>query len=252
MITLRAGGNLARSCSPLDRELEVALSALTRLRDRGTRIADELTAKRLLSAIGIDVPVGRVVYDSREALTAAEETGGPVGIKLVAHDLAHKSELGAVLGPFTSSSEIQESADRLLRQHVRADSGVLVEAWHEGGVECIAGLALNSSFGPLLTFGLGGLWIESLRDVQHRLAPISPEEVAEMINSLQAVSVLRGTRGQAGVDTDGLATTLVRLCEAAVNPDIRMLVNEIEINPLLARADGKPIALDCKIFMRTA
>jgi acetate---CoA ligase (ADP-forming) len=230
-------------------DLGGALGRLRGLRAAGASVADEPSGKDLLRALGIGAPDGRVVDGPEAAAEAAGALGGPVAVKLVARDLPHKSDAGAVAGPLRSAAEVREAAARIGRA---GGEGLLVERWQEGGVACFAGLALHTAFGPVVSFGLGGIWVEILRDVAHRLAPVSEAEALEMARSLRGAPLLLGARGRAPVDLAALAASVSRLSTLARDPDALDLIAELDVNPLLAPDDGPPVALDATVVLRRA
>jgi hypothetical protein len=200
-------------------ELDAALERLETVARADTQVLDEPAGKALLRAVGIATPGARLVE------TAAD----------------------AVAGPLVTAAAASEAAGAMQQRH---DAPLLVEQWLDDGVQCFAGLSLDGGFGPVLSVGLGGIWVEILEDVAHRSAPLTGGEAAEMIESLRGAAVLASARGQAGADLDALAETLVKLGELAREPRVRALVSTIEVNPLLATASGPPVALDCTVVLR--
>jgi succinyl-CoA synthetase beta subunit len=228
-------------------EFSDALGRLRGLRAAGASVADEPAGKELLRALGLSVPQGLVAAGVDEAVEAARALGGPVAVKLVAQDLPHKSDVGAVAGPLDTPAAVRAAAARIVRPEA---VGLLVERWHDGGVACFAGLALHTAFGPVVSFGLGGVWVEILRDVAHRLAPVSEREAREMALSLRAAPLLLGARGRPAVDLSALAASVSRLSRLAADEDARELVDEVDVNPLLALESGTPVALDATVVLR--
>ncbi|MEY2532116.1 MAG: hypothetical protein QOF29_26 [bacterium] len=226
-----------------------ALAHLRDLRSAGAHVADEVAGKALLRGLGIEVPEGRLVAGPDEAAEAAHALGGAVAVKVVAADLPHKSDAGGVAGPLRLRSEVRAAAERIARP---GGGGLLVERWHEGGVACFAGLALHSPFGPLISFGAGGVWVEIMRDVAHRLAPVSEREATEMVCSIRAAPLLLGGRGRPPVDLPALAAAIARLSALATDAEALELIDELDVNPILARADGPPVALDATAVLRPA
>lgn len=212
----------------------------------GVAVVDEPTGKALLSAAGVATPAGRVVGDADAAVAALAEIGGPVCLKIVAPELAHKSDIGGVVGPLVSVAEVRAGAVDLLG---RLDGQLLVEAWEIGESHCFVGLSLRGPLGPVVSIGIGGIWVELLRDVAYRAAPISIEEAAEALSGLRGAAVLGGGRGRMPIDLTALAEAVARISRLALDRELRELVGEIDVNPLLARPDGPPVALDCTIVL---
>jgi hypothetical protein len=154
-----------------------------------------------------------------------------------------------VAGPLRSAQDVHRAAARIARA---GGEGLLVERWAEGGVACFAGLSLHTAFGPVVSFGLGGVWVEILRDVSHRLAPVSEREALAMATSLRGAPLLLGARGRPPVDLAAVAASVARLSALATDADALHVIDELDVNPLLALPDGAPIALDATVVLRPA
>ena len=227
-------------------DLTEVLDALHAAQRRGVRIVAEPLGKSLLSAVGVAVPDGQVARNTDEVERAAASCRLPVMVKTVLEDVAHKSELGGVSGPFHTREEAEGAAREMLD---RFDAPALLEHCHEGGVECFVGLTVDGPYGPVISVGLGGLWVEVFRDVQHRRAPLDQTEARQMLMQLRAAPLLRGERGRTLVDLDALAETVATLSRLVTVPEVRDMVSELEINPLSAPTTGAPVALDCALTL---
>lgn len=202
---------------------------------------NERVAKQLLADVGISTVMEQVVRSSDEAVQAAEEIGFPVVLKIVSADILHKSEVKGVRLGLADSSSVRIAHDEILRSvrklapQAQVD-GILVARQLSGGVECLAGVKRDPVFGPMLVFGLGGIFVEHLDDVAIRPCPVDETAAREMIMSIRAAGILTGARGQPAVDLDALAKALSRLSAfaAAAGPGLR----SIDINPLLALSEG--------------
>ncbi len=203
----------------------------------------------LLGCYGIPVARSVMAVAEDDALDAAERFGYPVVMKVVARDVVHKSDIGGVRVGIADADAVRATFMELRAAADRAGStadGVLVQQMVRGGRETICGMVRDPSFGPLVMFGLGGIFVEALRDVVFRIAPITREDAREMVESIRGVRVLRGIRGEPASDTEAIVDVLVRISQLAIDlPD----VEELDINPLLAGSDGV-VALDARI--RTA
>lgn len=230
-------------------ELEGAVTQLCEAARVGQSVASEPVGKALLRGVGIATPDGRLVSTAADAAAAAVDFGRPVAVKIVQSGLAHKTDVGGVRGPIASPEVVEREAAELL---ARLDGKLLVECWETGGVEAFVGLSLHGPLGAVLTVGLGGIWVEILRDVAHRAAPVTADEVAEAFSRLRAAPLLVGGRGHAAMDLSQSAGAIARLSRLALDPSVRAVVSEIDVNPLLLRAGAPPVALDCTIVLRTA
>jgi succinyl-CoA synthetase beta subunit len=214
----------------------------------------EPEAKAFLRALGIPVPPGRLVSDGDEAAEAVEAIGPPVVVKAVAHDLTHKTEAGGVVFPIHTPDAAREAC-RTIRERVAARrpdvrlEGFLVEAYRPAQPEWILALRNDAQFGPAIMFGLGGVYVEILRQVCFRLAPLRDPDVEALLGERPATRILHGVRGRAPADLAALKAAILRLSDLALRPDITGHIAEIEINPLSVGRDGV-LALDALIVLR--
>ncbi|GMG83500.1 acetate--CoA ligase family protein [Paralimibaculum aggregatum] len=220
--------------------------------DLGAGPLGEREAKRLLAAAGLPMVPDRLATTPEEAAAAARALGGPVAIKLASPDIAHKTEIGGVaLGieaPAAAAAAHERivAAARLARPEARV-AGTLVSPMVSGGVECLLGARNDPVFGPVVAFGLGGIFAEVLRDVSLRRAPFGPAVAREMIAGLKGAALLAGARGQPPADLAALAATISRFSAfAAANAH---QIESVEMNPLRALPEGC-LALDALIIRR--
>ncbi len=202
---------------------------------------DEAGAKRLLAAAGIHAAPERACADADAAVQAAEAIGYPVVLKILSADIPHKSEIGGVLLGVADAAAVRAGfATLLARAAERAPgarvSGVLVARELRGGVECILGIHQDAVFGPVAMVGLGGIFVEVLRDVAFRRCPFGPDVAAAMIRGLRGAPLLLGARGQPPADLPALADMLARLSAfaAAAGPRLR----GVDLNPVMAMPQG--------------
>ena len=221
-------------------------------RERRDRLST-LEALSLLVAYGIPVAAARMASDADAAVAAASAVGFPVAMKVVSAEVLHKSDVGGVELDIRDEVEVRRAYERLVaRVEERAPSarisGVLVQhmARFDGGRETIAGIARDPNFGPLIMFGLGGVYVEALRDVVFRIAPIDERQAGCMIDLLRGAAALGAFRGHAAVDRVALTGVLQRLSQLALDfPELA----ELDINPLLAHAGGV-LAVDARVQLR--
>lgn len=212
----------------------------------------EPAALALLAEAGMPVVPHRVVHSANEAAAAAEALGGAVALKIVSADIAHKSDAGGVALGLRGAAQVRAAFERT-RDSARAAmpgavlDGALVATMATGGVECIAGVHRDPVFGPVLMFGLGGIHVETLRDVALRPLPLQPGDAQAMLRELRAFPILAGARGQPPVDLDAIAATLDALAAFALRAGATLA--SVEINPLIARprAAGGCVAVDALI-----
>jgi acetate---CoA ligase (ADP-forming) len=202
------------------------------------RTPDEAEAKRLLSIAGIEPTPERVALSAEAAAEAAAELGFPVVLKLLSPNIAHKSEIGGVLLGITDAQAVREGFATLL---ARAPAGARVHgvlvAKQLAGVELALGLARDPVFGPIAMVGLGGVFVEVLRDVALRRCPFGVAEAEAMIRSLRGFALLDGARGRARADVAAAARALSALSAFGAAAGPRLLA--VDVNPLIVLPEGQ-------------
>jgi len=223
---------------------------IARARKEGRLQLLEPEAKAILKTLGLEVPEYRVAHSLREAVGAAEEFGYPVVLKIISEGIIHKTEAGGIRLNLRSREEVEGAYKTLIaavgRSHPRAPlRGVLVTRFITGGTEVIVGASRDPSFGPTLMFGLGGIYVEVLKDVIFRVAPLSRREAREMIGKIRSAALLRGVRGEPKGDIKALAEALYRVGALAVEVEE---ISELDINPLRVMAEGEGcLVLDARM-----
>jgi acyl-CoA synthetase (NDP forming) len=212
----------------------------------------EHEAKRILAEAGVPVLTELLATSAAEAEAGAAKVGDRLVLKIVSPEITHKTEVGGVMLD-VPAAEAGAAYDRLVeRVKARAPrakiDGVLLSPMVKGGVEMILGVQNDPVFGPVVMLGLGGIFVEVLRDVTFRIAPFGVEEAHKMIAELRGAAILKGARGQPPSDLDALAAALSRLSLFAAAK--RAEFTSIDINPLLVRARGEGVAaLDALILV---
>jgi len=212
----------------------------------------ELGAKHALAEAGIPVLAERLVSDADAAARAAREIGFPVVLKIASPDLPHKTEVGGVAVGLRSEEEVRQAHARMLTRvadkapHAAID-GVIVAPMANGLSELILGGRIDPVFGPVVMVGLGGIFAEIMQDTAVQMAPVSETQAMAMLKSLKAFAVLDGARGRRRTDLKAAAQAIAALSRFAVaHADT---VSEIDINPLLLKADGEgAVALDALLI----
>ena len=209
---------------------------------------NEAGAKRLLGAAGIPFAPERVARTSDEAVAAAKELGFPVVLKILSADIAHKSEAGGVALGLRNPDEVASAYDVIMTSVAKREpnariAGVLVACMIEG-VETVIGVKRDAVFGPAVMFGLGGVYVEVLKDVTLRLAPVDHATALEMIHAIKGFPLLAGARGRPAADLDALADALVAMSRfGAAHAEVA----SAEINPFIALPKGG-MAVDALIL----
>jgi acyl-CoA synthetase (NDP forming) len=208
----------------------------------------ELGAKRALAEVGIPVLAERLVANADAAARTASELGFPVVLKIASPDLPHKTEVGGVAVGLRSEAEVRKAhAEMLSRVAAKAPQaaidGVIVAPMAQGVSELILGSRVDPVFGPVVMVGLGGIFAEIVQDTAVQMAPVNEMQAMAMLRSLRAFAVLDGARGRRRTDLKAAARAIAALSRfAAAHAES---VSEIDINPLLLRAEGEgAVALD--------
>ncbi|MEM2341134.1 MAG: acetate--CoA ligase family protein [Candidatus Bathyarchaeia archaeon] len=209
--------------------------------DEGIRIAE---------AAGVPVPKASLAKSREEAGFIADSIGYPVAMKIVSPDILHKTDIGGVILGIKSRAEVEENYDLLVRRARLTMpgakiNGVLVQSMVPPGKEIIVGAVRDVQFGPLLMFGLGGIYVNFLRDVSYRLCPLTRAEAAGMIEETKAYVLLRGVRGEPPSDIDSVIDVMLKISYIMSRfKDI----SEIEINPLFVYESGEGcIGVDIRV-----
>ncbi len=202
----------------------------------------EAEAKRLLATAGIQSAPEAECVDAASAVAAAEKFGFPVVMKILSPDILHKSEIGGVLLDVSDADAVSAGFDTLIARAKAAAptariEGVLVAKQLKGGVECILGIHRDPVFGPMAMFGLGGIFVEILKDVVFHRCPFGPDVAEDMIRSIKGAPLLLGARGRKKADVKALADTLSRLSAFAVAAGPRL--QSIDLNPVFAMPEGE-------------
>ncbi|AEA48012.1 acetate--CoA ligase family protein [Archaeoglobus veneficus] len=203
----------------------------------------------ILKACGIPAPRYGVVRTADEAVKIADSIGYPVAMKVLSPEIVHKTDVGCVKLDVEREEVRRAFIEIVTRAEMLGDvriDGVLIQQMIKGGKEVIVGMKRDPSFGPMLMFGLGGIYVEVFRDVTFRIAPVTENDAYEMIREVKSYRLLRGVRGEKPCDIDSIADVILKMSQLSIEiPQIM----EMEINPLKVFEDGC-YALDFKITCR--
>jgi acetyltransferase len=224
---------------------EKAGEVVARAKKRGHLLLYE--SLQLLEHYGFSIPPYTLARTEAEALQFRKASKGPIAMKINSPHFSHKSDLGAVRLNIKTQAEAEKTFEKL-KVLGGEETEVLVQSMVTRGREVILGGKRDQSFGPIVLFGLGGIFVEALKDVVWRVAPLSPEEARRMIGSIRGASILQGIRGEKPCDTETVADLLVRLSHMLIDfPQIQ----EIDINPVLVFAEGEgALAVDARVIVR--
>ena len=225
---------------------------ITRSQRIGRLQLNEVKAKAILKAYGFKIPVGQLAVTSEDAVEIGERIGYPLAMKIVSPDVIHKTDLGGVKLDVANAGKVRDAFDLMMlriREQVPGAriEGVYVEKMLDRGLEIIIGMSRDPQFGPMLMFGLGGIFVEVMKDVAFHLAPISFDEAMQMLLATRSYAMLEGKRGSKGVDIEAVAAGLQRISQLTTDfPQIA----ELDINPFIVGEMGsEPVVADARMTL---
>lgn len=221
-------------------------------RSRGMYEIGEVDSKTILEAYNFDLPEGSLATSVDEAVNFGNQMGYPLAMKISSPDILHKSDVGGVRVGLDGPGEVADAFELMMlrvgRTRPRAEvRGVLLEKMVVGGQEVILGVKRDPQFGPMIMFGLGGIFVEVLKDVTFGLAPLTEDEIRSMIERTRSYGLLRGARGKAPRDVEAIIENIQRLSQLVVDfPEIE----EVDINPLMVGYEGDgALVVDARIVI---
>ncbi len=221
-------------------------------RSRNLLEIGEFDAKTIMESYGMTIPEGHFASTSEEAVSFANDMRYPIAMKISSPDILHKSDIGGVKIGLVSPTEVEDAFDlmmlRIKNKIPDADlRGVLVEEMITSGKEVILGMKKDPQFGPMLMFGLGGIFVEVLKDVSFTLSPITATECKDLIESTKTYKLLTGVRGQKPVDIEAITTNLQHLSQLVMDfPEI----DEVDINPLkVGQVGDGAVVVDARVIL---
>ncbi|MGD2144016.1 MAG: acetate--CoA ligase family protein [Anaerolineae bacterium] len=233
-------------CMPPVREL------FDQVREEGRVSIGDTEAREVLKAYGFPVPESQLAESPEEAVRIAEEMGYPVVLKVASPDILHKTDVGGVKLNLNTPDDVRDAFDLIVYRAGRYVPGArvwgcLVQEMVTRGREILVGMNRDPQFGPLVAFGLGGIYVEALRDVAFRVAPFSRQEADEMIREIRSYPLLEGVRGEPTADHEAMVDSLMRVSQLVTDfPEIV----ELDINPLTVFEEGRgAMAIDMRLVL---
>ena len=219
---------------------EIKASSLEAISSYGTKILSESQSKTLLAGYGVPVVQDKLAQSQDEAVDAARKIGFPVAIKIDSPDIPHKTEIGVVKLSVNSEDELRSAYDEVFANQKKnaADAkinGLLVQPMLKVGAEIMVGVNVDPLFGPLLVVGLGGIFVELMKDTAVQQAPVTDAEAERMLESLKGQAIFKGFRGSEPVDMKKLSEIVARI--SAFAADHQDLIQTMDINPIICSGD---------------
>jgi len=228
----------------------VTKAILRRAKQEKRTVLTEVESKELVEKAGINVVRAKLATSMKEAVALSKEVGFPVVLKIASPDVVHKSDAGGVKVDVKNATQVSNAYREIMtaikqKYPKAAIDGLSVQPMAKPGVEVIIGMTKDAQFGPVLMFGLGGIFVEILKDVSFRIVPLARRDAAEMIRDIKGYPVLEGYRGQAPSDVSALEDMLLKVSAFVdKNPDIK----ELDLNPVFAYSDGA-VAVDARVVL---
>lgn len=210
-------------------------------------VLTEFESKELLKEIGISIPDHKLTSTKEETVLAAKNIGFPVVLKLMAEDIVHKSDTGAVKLNIKNEEETTNAFEELMKIPSQAEKLISVQKMADEPItELILGMTTDAQFGPALMFGIGGILVELLEDVSFRIAPITEYDAREMIKEIKGFPILDGYRGKPKADIDAIVQTLLKVSDLVTKYEE---IYEMDLNPVFIYDKGL-ICVDARIILK--
>jgi acyl-CoA synthetase (NDP forming) len=210
-------------------------------------VLTEFESKNLLKEIGIPIPDQELANTKEETLTIAKRIGFPIVLKLMAEDIVHKSDTGAVKLNIKNEDETAQAYDELMKIPSQSEKSISVQKMADEPItELIIGMTTDAQFGPALMFGIGGILVELLEDVSFRIAPITEYDAREQIHEIKGFPILDGYRGKPKADIDAIVNTLLKISNLVTEYEE---INEMDLNPVFIYEKGL-ICVDARIILK--
>jgi acyl-CoA synthetase (NDP forming) len=223
------------------------------VRKQGRTVLTEIESKQLLREVGIDTTEIRLASSEDEAISISQNIGFPVVLKIASPDISHKSDAGGVKVGLKSKTEVSKAYKEIItsvkQKFPQAKiEGVSVQSMARSGTEVIIGMTKDPQFGPVLMFGLGGVWVEVLKDVSFRIVPLARRDANEMIKEIKGYRLLEGYRGSEPANIAVLEDMLLKVSDFMEKTSV---IKEMDLNPIFAYKDGA-IAVDARVVLEEA
>jgi acyl-CoA synthetase (NDP forming) len=231
-------------------EMARTKETIEKARGEGRSVLTELESKELLRELGIPTTQMRLAPSKEEAVALSRAMGYPCVLKVSSEDITHKSDAGGVKVGLANETEVAEAYDAIMTSckekfPTAVIEGVTVQDMAKPGLEVIVGMTTDPQFGPVLMFGLGGVWVEVLKDVSFKIAPLTKRDASKAVREIRAARLLDGFRGSDPVDTAALEDILMRISDFVVKTP---LVKEMDLNPIFAYPNGA-MAVDARVIL---
>jgi acyl-CoA synthetase (NDP forming) len=224
---------------------------IDKAKSENRNLLTEIEAKQVFKETGLQVTDTRLASNKKDAVAMSAEMGFPVVLKIVSPEILHKTEADGVKLNLKTADEVAKAFDEIMasakEKFPNANiHGVAVQGMAKSGLEIIIGMTLDAQFGPVLMFGLGGIFVEVMKDVSFGITPLTKRDAGEMIRSIKGYPLLNGFRGTPKIDVANLESWLLKLSDfAQTYPDVK----EFDLNPVFAYSQGAMV-VDARIILK--
>ncbi len=237
----------------IEADRDLVRKTIDRVLGEGRVSIGDAEARSIITAYGMDIPPSEIAETPERAVEIASEMGYPVVLKIASPDILHKTDVGGVKVGLGNPTDVRDAFELMTYRAQRYLPearlwGCLVQKMVPPGLEILIGMNRDPQFGPLVTFGLGGIYVEILKDVAFRVAPYAREEVDEMLSEIRTSALLDGVRGDPPVDREAIIDALMRVGQLVIDfPEIA----ELDINPFVVYPEGQGgIAIDMRLILK--
>ncbi len=225
---------------------------ITQALKSGRTVLTEVESKQLVASAGFPVVETKLAKSKAETIEISKKLGFPVVLKIVSPDIIHKSDIGGVKLNLTSAAQVDKAYTEIMaaakKSNKKADiHGVSVQKMAKPGVEVIMGMTKDAQFGPVLMFGLGGVFVEVLKDVAFRIVPLARRDASQMVREIKGYPLLEGYRGQEPANITALEDLLLKLSDFV---DKTPQIKEMDLNPIFAYKD-RAVAVDARVILES-
>ena len=230
--------------------MDTASEIFSKVREEGRKFLLEPEAKSICKEYGIPVTDFRIAKNEAEAVSFADEIGYPVVLKIISPDVIHKSDVGGVIVGLKTAEDVRNAYKQIM-ENIKNHKpnakivGVLVQEMAPSSTEIIVGAIKDPQFGPALMFGLGGIFVEVLKDVTFRIAPLTRDEAEEMIKEVRAYPLLKGYRNTPPADIEAIVNILLNTSRLVME---HQEIKELDLNPIMVYEKGAK-TVDARIIL---
>ncbi|RJS70155.1 acetyl-CoA synthetase [Candidatus Bathyarchaeota archaeon] len=230
--------------------MDTASEIFSKVREEGRKFLLEPEAKSICKEYGIPVTDFRIAKNEAEAVSFADEIGYPVVLKIISPDVIHKSDVGGVIVGLKTAEDVRNAYKQIM-ENVKNHKpnakivGMLVQEMAPSSTEIIVGAIKDPQFGPALMFGLGGIFVEVLKDVTFRIAPLTRDEAEEMIKEVRAYPLLKGYRNTPPADIEAIVNILLNTSRLVME---HQEIKELDLNPIMVYEKGAK-TVDARIIL---